>query len=65
MNILRGEARKISRAHALTKHFENRRNKTPLNAIKNIIDSLHVSADKAMDILKIDIEKREQLKKLL
>ena len=31
----------------------------------NIMDSHHVSVDKAMDILKIDIEKREQLKKLL
>lgn len=27
------------------------------------MDSHHVSVDKAMDILKIDIEKREQLKK--
>lgn len=65
MDILREEARKKSRAHALTKHFENRRNKTPLNAIKNIMDSLHISVDKAMEILKIDIKKREQLKNLL
>lgn len=55
MDILREEARKKSRVHALTKHFENRRNKTPLNAIKNIIDSLHVSIDKTIDILKINI----------
>lgn len=65
MDILREEARKKSRAHALTKHFENRRNKTPLNAIKNIIDSLHVSIDKTIDILKINIKKRKLLKNRL
>lgn len=57
MDVLREEARK----QALTEG----RDEATLNAIKNIMDSLHVSVDKAMDILKIDIEKREQLKNLL
>ena len=57
MDVLREEARK----QALTEG----RDEATLNAIKNIMDSLHVSVDKAMDILKIDTEKREQLKKLL
>ena len=61
MDVLREEARE----EALTEGLENGRNEATLNAIKNIMDSLHVSADKAMDILKIDIEKRQQLKKLL
>ena len=60
MDVLR-EAREEARKQALTEG----RDEATLNAIKNIMDSLHVSVDKAMDILKIDIEKREQLKKLL
>ena len=61
MDVLREEAREEARKQALTEG----RDEATLNAIKNIMDSLHVSVDKAMDILKIDIEKREQLKKLL
>ena len=61
MDVLREEAREEARKQALTEG----RYEATLNAIKNIMDSLHVSVDKAMDILKIDIEKREQLKKLL
>ena len=57
MDVLREEAREEARKEALTEGRDE--------AIKNIMDSLHVSVDKAMDILKIDIEKREQLKKLL
>ena len=58
MDVLREEAREEARKQALTEG----RDEATLNAIKNIMDSLHVSADKAMDILKIDIEKRQQLK---
>ncbi len=65
MDVLREEAREEARKQALTEGLENGRNEATLNAIKNIMDSLHVSVDKAMDILKIDIEKREQLKNLL
>ena len=61
MDVLREEAREEARKQALTEG----RDEATLNAIKNIMDSLHVSVDKAMDILKIDTEKREQLKKLL
>lgn len=55
----------VLREEALTEGRENGRNEATMNAIKNIMDSFHVSVDKAMDILKIDIEKREQLKNLL
>lgn len=61
MDVLREEAREEARKEALTEG----RDEATLNAIKNIMDSLHVSVDKAMDILKIDIEKREQLKNRL
>lgn len=61
MDVLREEAREEARKQALTEG----RDEATLNAIKNIMDSLHISVDKAMEILKIDIEKREQLKNLL
>lgn len=61
MDVLREEAREEARKQALTEG----RDEATLNAIKNIMDSLHVSADKAMDILKIDIEKKAAVEKTL
>ena len=57
MEILREEAR--------TAGLEEGRITAAIDAIKNIMTKLGKSADEAMDILDIDIDKREAIKKKL
>ncbi len=73
MEILREEARTAGleegRAAGLEEGrsagFEEGRITAAIDAIKNIMTKLDKSADEAMDILDIDIDKREAIKKKL
>lgn len=73
MEVLREEARnaglKEGRSAGLkeghTAGLEEGRITTAIDAIKNIMKKLGKSADEAMDILDIDIDKRAEIKKQL
>ena len=55
----------ILREEASTAGLEEGRITAAIDAIKNIMTKLDKSADEAMDILDIDVDKREAIKKKL
>ena len=65
MEILREEARTAGLEEGRSAGLEEGRITAAIDAIKNIMTKLGKSADEAMDILDIDIDKREAIKKKL
>lgn len=65
MEILREEARTAGLEEGRSAGLEEGRITAAIDAIKNIMTKLDKSADEAMDILDIDIDKREAIKKKL
>lgn len=65
MEILREEARTAGLEEGRAAGLEEGRITAAIDAIKNIMTKLGKSADEAMDILDIDIDKREAIKKKL
>lgn len=65
MEILREEARTAGLEEGRAAGLEEGRITASIDAIKNIMTKLGKSADEAMDILDIDIDKREAIKKKL
>lgn len=65
MEILREEARTAGLKEGRSAGLEEGRITAAIDAIKNIMTKLGKSADEAMDILDIDIDKREAIKKKL
>lgn len=65
MEILREEARTAGLEEGRSAGLEEGRITAAIDAIKNIMTKLGKSADESMDILDIDIDKREAIKKKL
>lgn len=65
MEILREEARTAGLEEGRSAGLEEGRITAAIDAIKNIMTKLGKSADEAMDILDIDVDKREAIKKKL
>ena len=65
MEILREEARTAGLEEGRAAGLEEGRITAAIDAIKNIMTKLDKSADEAMDILDIDVDKREAIKKKL
>ena len=65
MEILREEARTAGLEEGRAAGLEEGRITAAIDAIKNIMTKLGKSADEAMDILDIDVDKREAIKKKL
>lgn len=65
MEILREEARTAGLEEGRSAGLEEGRITAAIDAIKNIMTKLDKSADEAMDILDIDVDKREAIKKKL
>lgn len=65
MEILREEARTAGLEEGRSAGLEEGRITAAIDAIKNIMTKLGKSADEAMDMLDIDIDKREAIKKKL